>query len=253
MKLISEETKGRVAVITLRTENPFNPISMEMLEEIEEVIRNQDRIVVIKGDNRAFSAGADISRFPHMTPADAFHFSQRGHEIMDLIASRDMPVIAAIHGFALGGGLELALSCDVRIAHPNTVFGLPEVTLGILPGFGGTQRLKSLVGEGRAYWLVSTGSRFKADDALSWGVLTEISENFSERALEIARQYEQLPYESLVHIKKLIRPIERANLDREMEYFANLFLTENRDEGVSAFLDKRKPNFNQKHSSHKKG
>lgn len=244
MNFITEETTGRVSTITLNSDNPFNPLSIEMLEEIGNVLKDEDKIIVIRGKNKAFSAGADISRFPQMKPADAFHFSQKGQEIMNLVATRHMPVIAAIHGFALGGGLELALSCDVRVCHPSTVFGLPEVTLGILPGFGGTQRLKSLVGEGRAYWLISTGSRFNAQDALAWGVVTEVSDQYEERAAEIARQYEKLPYESLSYIKKLTRHVPENMLNLEMEYFGNLFETENRVEGISAFLEKRKPDFN---------
>ncbi len=244
MSLIDVKKEGRISTITLSTENPFNPISPEMLEEILTVIDEEDNVVLIHGRNKAFSAGADISRFPSMSPSEAYHFSQKGHEIMNRIATRNMPVLSAIHGFALGGGLELSLACDIRICHPSTVFGLPEITLGILPGFGGTQRLKALVGEGRAFNLISRGERFTSEQALNWGVVTEVCENYFERGMEIAKKYEQLPYESLSYIKKLLRPVQVEMLDLEMEYFANLFSTDNKTEGVKAFLEKRKPVFN---------
>ena len=246
MTSIKKQTLGRVKILSLNSANPYNPISLEILIELKKELQDDEKIIVINGENKAFSAGADISGFQGLIPKDAFRLSQLGHEIMDLICKRGMPVIAAIHGFALGGGLELALACDVRICHPNSTFGLPEVTLGILPGFGGTQRLKSLVGEGRAMYLISTGTKFNADSALSWGVVNEITENYLEKSIELAKDYEKLPVEALSNIKNLIRNNDRTKLDLETEYFANLFSTENQKEGIDAFLKKRKPNFNQK-------
>ncbi len=244
MNNIKVEKKGRVITVMIDREKSTNPLNIETLEEIEEALKDERKIGIIYGNNRAFSAGADINLFTQMDPQKAYDFARRGHDVMDFIQSRKMPVIAAIHGFALGGGFELALSCDYRIAHPSTVFGLPEITLGILPGFGGTQRLLRIVGETKAFELVSRGLKFNAEKALSMNIINEIQEDYLGRAREIASEYESLPYEALANIKELIRKPADSGFEMEKEYFGDLFRTENQKEGAKAFLDKRKANFN---------
>ncbi len=244
MENIKVGQSGKVADIQINCKNPMNPLTVEVLEEIEETLKDESKIGLISGMNRAFSAGANIKEFIDLHPQKAYEFSRRGHDVMNFIAERKMPVIAAIHGFALGGGMELAIACDYRIAHPSTIMGLPEITLGILPGFGGTQRLRHLVGETMAFELATTGKKFGAEVAKQIGILNEITENYYERGMEVAKQYEKLPVEALGYIKELIRAKHDDNFYLEMEYFGRVFATENQKEGVKAFLEKREASFN---------
>ncbi|MGP6239952.1 enoyl-CoA hydratase/isomerase family protein [Cuniculiplasma sp. SKW4] len=246
MKNINVEEDGRILKIMINREKSTNPLDIETIEEIGEALKDENRIGVIYGNNRAFSAGADISLFLNLSPGDAYNFAQKGHDVMNFIQTRKMPVIAAIHGFALGGGFELALACDYRIAHPATILGLPEVTLGVLPGFGGTQRLLRLAGESLTFDLISRGKRINAQDALNYGLINEISEEYLKSALSVAKEYESLPIEALTSIKELIRKAPDSGFELEKEYFANLFNTSNQKEGARAFLEKRKANFNTK-------
>ena len=246
MKNILVEKDGRLLKIFINREKKLNPLDIETIEEIGEALKEERQIGIISGMNRAFSAGADINVFLNLDPVTAYDFSKRGHQVMDFIEERQMPVIAAIHGFALGGGFELALACDIRIAHPDTYFGLPEVTLGIIPGFGGTQRLRNLVGNSRAFELASLGTRIDSSKALSMGIISEINDKYLERAVELGKQYEALPFESLAYIKELTRGRKMDLFDREKEYFGNMFRTENQKEGAAAFVEKRKANFNTK-------
>ena len=244
MEYINVEHSGRVADIQINCKNPMNPLTVEVLEEIGEVLKDEKKIGLISGMNRAFSAGANIKAFLDLQPQAAYEFSRRGHDVMNFIAERKMPVIAAIHGFALGGGMELAIACDYRIAHPSTIMGLPEITLGILPGFGGTQRLRHLVGETKAFELATTGKKFSAEEAMNMGILNEITEDYHKKGMETAKQYEKLPVESLGYIKELIRAKHDEAFYLEMEYFGRVFKTENQKEGVKAFIEKREASFN---------
>lgn len=246
MKNINVEEEGRILKIMINREKSTNPLDIETIEEIGEALKDETRIGVIYGNNRAFSAGADISLFLNLSPRDAYDFAQKGHDVMNFIQTRKMPVIAAIHGFALGGGFELALACDYRVAHPGTILGLPEVTLGVLPGFGGTQRLLRLAGESLAFDLISRGRRISAREALDYGFINEISEDYLNRGISVAKEYESMPVEALTSIKELIRRAPDSAFELEKEYFANLFNTYNQKEGARAFLEKRKPNFNTK-------
>lgn len=244
MEYLKVSEKGRITDIQLNLPNPANPLTVDVLEEIQEVLKDEMKIAVISGMNKAFSAGANIKVFVDLEPKTAYEFSRRGQDVMNFLAERKMPVIAAIHGYALGGGMELALACDYRIAHPNTIMGLPEITLGILPGFAGTQRLRHLVGETKAFELATMGKKFGAEDAFKWGILNEISETYHERAMEVALQYEKLPKESLAYIKNLMRTKHDDLFTLEMEYFGRIFETANQKEGVKAFLEKREAKFN---------
>jgi enoyl-CoA hydratase/carnithine racemase len=230
--------------ITLSSENPLNPISMEMIEEIGEALgEGGSRVVVISGRNKAFSAGANIKSFIDLNPERAYEFATRGHRIMDRIEHHPMPVIAAIHGYALGGGLELALACDLRIAHPQTKLGLPEINLGIIPGFGGTQRLLRLAGETRALQMITTGSTITAEKAMEFGILNEVTESYLQRSLELAIDLSKKPKNSLKFVKDLVRHIDQDYFELEREYFGRVFGLPDRKEGVQAFLEKREPSF----------
>ena len=243
-KYIKIEDKGKVRIITIATGSALNPLSIDILNEIKNGIESsEERVIILTGSEKAFSAGANVKDFKGLTPAEAFEFARKGHEVMDYIASYSMPVIAAIHGFALGGGFELALACDIRIAKPGTVLGLPEITLGILPGFGGTQRLKTLIGEGRAFDMIANGKRIDAHDALVLGVVNEVSEDYLGRAKEYARDLAEKPRLSLQLIKQLLRTKSGKGFKEEQEAFGKVFESLDSKEGVDAFLEKRKPVF----------
>ncbi|WP_393971897.1 enoyl-CoA hydratase-related protein [Oxyplasma meridianum] len=239
---LEEKTNYRIAWIN--RESPLNPLNMETLEEIDNVLGLEKKeTTIIAGMNKAFSAGADIKNFLQMKESDAFQFAAGGHRIMNSISSYPFPVIAAIHGYALGGGFELAMACDIRICTPDAQLGLPEVTLGIVPGFGGTQRLKELIGEGNAFYLASTGMRITAERALQMGIVNEIADKVVERSEEIASRYAELPPVSLRLIKSLIRKIPDEGFQDEIDAFAEVFGTEDHETGIKAFLEKKKPQF----------
>ncbi len=244
MNNIEVERNGRIIKIAIKREKKLNPLDIETIEEIGEALKDHRNIAVITGMNRAFSAGADINVFLNLDSKTGYEFAKRGHDVMNTIQERPMPVLAAIHGFALGGGFELALACDIRISHPETIFGLPEVTLGIIPGFGGTQRLKRIIGESKAFEMTSMGKKIGAQDALNLGILNEINEKYLERSMETAKLYEKMPFESLAYIKELIRNGSGNMMDREKEYFGNCFKTENQKEGARSFIEKREATFN---------
>ena len=235
---------GKVRTVTLNRKSPLNPLDMGTLREIKDAILNSgNRVILLHGANRAFSAGADINNFMKLSNDTAGVFAKEGHDIMNTIANYPRPVIAAIHGYCLGGGFELALACDLRIAHPDTTFGLPEVTLGILPGFGGTQRLRHIVGETVAFGLIATGKRYKADEAYRLGLLNELSENYLETAEKLAQDLAKLPKESLRLVKHLVRNSPDDKFEEEIDAFGEVFAYPDREEGVKAFLEKREAKF----------
>ncbi len=240
---ISSEERDGIRIITIRKENKLNPLDVQTLEDIAGALSGKPLVTVIKGSERAFSAGANIKEFQSLKPEEAYHFAVRGQIALDYIASYERPVIAAIRGFALGGGFELSLACDIRICSPDTRMGLPEVTLGILPGWGGTQRLRRIIGETRAFDLASTGRIIDAGEAKTLGIVNEVSERPEEDAIEIAKVYAKSALVSVGMIKSLIRGKEFDLFDSEKEAFGKIFETEDSREGVRAFLEKRKPSF----------
>ena len=240
---ISSEERDGIRIITIRKENKLNPLDVQTLEDIAGALSGKPLVTVIKGSERAFSAGANIKEFQSLKPEEAYHFAVRGQIALDYIASYERPVIAAIRGFALGGGFELSLACDIRICSPDTRMGLPEVTLGILPGWGGTQRLRRIIGETRAFDLASTGRTIDAGEAKTLGIVNEVSERPEEDAIEIAKVYAKSALVSVGMIKSLIRGKEFDLFDSEKEAFGKIFETEDSREGVRAFLEKRKPSF----------
>ncbi|MHB1812096.1 MAG: enoyl-CoA hydratase/isomerase family protein [Thermoplasmataceae archaeon] len=243
-KNIVIEEKNGYRIIWINRESPLNPLNIETLEEIENVlVEERKETTIIAGRNKAFSAGADIKDFLRMDESAAFEFAGSGHRVMNEISSYPFPVIAAIHGYALGGGFELALACDIRICTPDAQLGLPEVTLGIVPGFGGTQRLKELIGEGLAFYYASTGGRITADRSLQLGIVSEISPAVVERAEEIASEYVKLPPISLRLIKSLTRKHADDGFQDEIDAFAEVFGTEDHREGINSFIEKRKAQF----------
>ena len=243
-KNIHVKDDGGVRIVTISRTSPLNPLSMETLREIKDAVLNSgNRVVTLTGANKAFSAGADINGFVGLDGAAAFALATEGHDIMNAIAGYPRPVIAAIHGYAFGGGFELALSCDIRISHPKTLFALPEINLGILPGWGGTQRLRHLVGENVAFDIISTGRRFNAEEAKELRIVNRVTENYLDEAVALAKELAKKPRESLKLVKKLVRYQPDDVFEEEKEAFGLVFNHPDMKEGVQAFLEKREPKF----------
>lgn len=244
-----------VWVILNRPER-LNAINQKMVEELSAVLDeisktdfDKARVVVITGVGRAFSAGADITGFVGTTPLLAYKLSRGLHEITEKIEKLDRPVICALNGYALGGGLELALACDIRIASETAVLGQPEVNLGLFPGGGGTQRLTRLVGLAKAKELIFTGDNISAKDAERIGLVNKVvpPERLEQEARALALKLAEKPPIALAMAKYAINygyeaPLWAA-LDLEAAHFGIVFSTEDLYEGVSAFLQKRKPQF----------
>jgi enoyl-CoA hydratase / 3-hydroxyacyl-CoA dehydrogenase len=223
--------------------NAVNGGIIDTLWTAFESLGDDVRAVVLRGrGERAFSAGADISGF--VGGSSAGDRPAGIQPVADLIESAPVPVVAAIHGYCLGGGLEIALACDFRIATRDAQLGFPEVNLGLLPGGGGTQRAPRLIGRGRAAWLVMSGERIPAEQAEAWGLVEFVVDDLDEG---IARYVEPLAAQSphaIRQIKQVLRDTRDARSDeREVEAFAACLNSEDGQEGVAAFLEKRQPNW----------
>jgi len=245
-----------IAWIRLSRPDRLNALNDEVLDRLVEALRYVDslpwdraRVVVIYGEGKAFSAGADVSQFPSLDPLTAMRLSRKIHETASAIENLSRPVICAIHGYALGGGLELALACDIRIATRSAQLGLPEVTIGIFPGGGGTQRLARVVGLGRALELVLTGRRVSGEEAERIGLVNRAvpDDKLLDEARALANELAQRPPIALAMAKKLVRmsldaPID-AGLFAEAAAFGVIFSTEDAKEGARAFLEKRRAEY----------
>jgi enoyl-CoA hydratase len=256
MALISTEQDGAVAVVTI-DHPPVNALSAELLEELEHELDRLDgapeaRAVVLRGaGEKAFVAGADISEFPSLREADTGNGgSARGiQKLGSRMDAADTPFVAAIHGWCLGGGLELAMACDVRVASEDARLGQPEIKLGLIPGGGGTQRLPRLVGTGRALLLNIGGEPIDARTAYEWGLVERIvpREQLLDAALEIARTFAARSPHAVAVLRELARttrdlPLEEG-LRREADGFERCLRSEDGAEGVAAFIEKRTPRF----------
>lgn len=228
-------------IIRISCENKLNPLDLELLERIADEICRGEEVKVITGSEKAFSAGANIKNFVGMTGEKAHEFSMKGNMILNRIASCDTPVIAAIRGYALGGGMELALSCDIRVVSPEAKLGLTEINLGILPGWGGIKRLRALVGEERAAKLIMTGSIITGREAVDMGIASIVDEDPIAGALEIASVMGERSFNSLKLIKKLLRNTYEPR--DEAVAFGKAFDHRDSREGIEAFMQKRKPRF----------
>lgn len=243
MSEVSTEWKDGIGIIRIERENRLNPLDVDILKEILEQIESKDGVKIIVGSEKAFSAGANIRKFVGMDGPTAHEMAMKGHDIMDKIAAYRYPVIAAINGYAFGGGFELALACDIRVVTKDAKLGLTESNLGILPGWEGTQRLKQLCGEEIAFYLVGSGKTITGGEAHELGIAAFVSDSPLERAMEIAQEFSKKSVLSLSLIKKLIRSGRNSGFDEEMESFGRVFEGEDSKEGVNAFLEKRQPSF----------
>ena len=251
---ITVDKRGTIAVLTINRPDKLNALNKTVHAEgvaaLDELRKDSSvRVVVITGSGpKSFIAGADISEFAGQTPVTQRDlFLER--TFFNTIDTFPKPVIAMINGFCLGGGNELALACDIRIASENARFAQPEINLGIMCGGGGTQRLTRLIGEGRAMEMVLTGDMIDASTALRFGLVTAVhpAEELEARTMELAEKIAEKAPIALQMSKEAVKFASRSNLDeglrREVDLFAICFSTEDKEEGVAAFLEKRKPNF----------
>ncbi|MBB5253727.1 enoyl-CoA hydratase/isomerase family protein [Sulfurisphaera ohwakuensis] len=244
--------ENKIGKILIDRQEKMNAITVEMRKEIGEKIIELDkdpsvRVIIIEGvGGKAFSSGGDISEFLSLNPETLLDWGE------DLSTSERItkPVIAAINGYTFGAGLELALSCDIRIATPKSEFSFPEIRLGMVPASGGVTRIVKMLGVSRATYMLMLGKRIDAQTALQWGIIHEIvdEDKLEGRALEIAKDLASLSPLALKALKKIIREVADspfyAGFDIERKTFGLLRYSEDFREGVESFLNKRKPNFN---------
>lgn len=246
--------ENHVATIKFNRPNVLNAINAQTMDEIGKVMEdcaNDDdiRAIIITGEGKAFAAGADLKPFKHFSVDDAKQASKKGIDIYRRIELMEKCVIAAINGFALGGGCELAMACDIRIASEKAKFGQPEIKLGIIPGYGGTQRLTRLIGRGRAKMLILTGDMINASTAETYGLVDMIvpPEKLMEEAMQLASKIVNLSPLAIKKAKHAINAGIETDLDTgsviENQMFAECFGTEDAKEGISAFIEKRPPKF----------
>lgn len=244
--------QGYVALVTINRPEAMNALNqdviVELIEAFDLIDLDQTRCVIVTGaDDKAFVAGADIAAMRDMDSEEALEFAELGHELMDAIEYFPVPVIAAVNGYALGGGCELAMACDIRICSENAVFGQPEVGLGITPGFGGTQRLPRLIGSmSIAKELLYTGRTVKAEEALRIGLVSAVypQAELLDEAWKIANRISANAPIAVEHTKTGANATNEVGLEDglalETELFSECFDSEDQKEGMTAFLEKRK-------------
>jgi len=243
-----------ILTITINRPDKLNALNKNTIHEIGEAIGQAQtdsavRVIVITGSgNKAFVAGADISEFSSFSEEEGRQLAQHGHDVFNSIENSTKPVIAAVNGFALGGGCELAMSCHMRIASSNAKFGQPEVKLGLIPGYGGTQRLPMLVGRTKALELLMTADMIGADEALSLGLVNHVTSQgeLLIKCYEIAGKINKQAPLAIAGIIKCVNTLYQKsnnNFRTEVEEFGKCFVTEDFTEGTNAFLEKRNADF----------
>jgi enoyl-CoA hydratase len=251
--LIRVEREGAVAIVTIDRQEALNALDVATLTELRDRLReladdDAARVVILTGaGEKAFVAGADIKYMSGLDVDQAKQWGALGHETGRLLETMPKPTIAAINGFALGGGCELAIACDLRYAASSAKLGQPEVNLGIIPGWGGTQRLARLSGLGVAKELIFTGRIVDAEEALRIGLVNAVHDPVLEKAREVGALLAAKSPIALKLMKDLanhaLGGVHAANLDAEGEVFGELFSSEDAKEGLTAFVEKRHPNF----------
>ena len=251
MSVVSYRQEDFIGIVTIERPEALNALNSAVLNELNSTFANINlettRVVILTGaGTKSFVAGADISEMSHLNNTEAARFSNKGNEVFRKIETFPLPVIAAINGFALGGGCELAMSCDFRVCSENAVFGQPEVGLGITPGFGGTQRLARLIGLGKAKEMIYTANAIKADEALNVGLVNHVypQETLLEEAKKLAAKIAKNAPFAVRASKKAINEGIDTDMDRaiiiEEKLFGSCFTTEDQKVGMKAFLEKVK-------------
>jgi enoyl-CoA hydratase len=246
-------SEDEIAILTISRPESLNALNSQFFKEFNTYLDtlieiNDTKVLIITGAGKAFIAGADIAEMQNMTKDEGFNFSKAGQDTFSRLENMDIPVIAAINGYALGGGCELALSCDFRISNNYGKFGLPEASLGLIPGYGGTQRLSRLSNLGNALYLQLTGQMIDSTEALRMGIVQKVvdSNELMNEALQIAKKITQHGPNAIKTIKKVVRSGYQKEITEafgiERTEFSKLFESDG-PEGMKAFLEKRKPNW----------
>ncbi|HEU5051852.1 MAG TPA: enoyl-CoA hydratase-related protein [Hanamia sp.] len=249
---LKTELENKIFTLTINRPEKLNALNKTVLEELDKAMdevynnKNIGAVIITGAGEKAFIAGADISEFTSVNDDEGAALAKKGQDVFFKIENCPKPVIAAVNGFALGGGCELAMSCHFRIASLNAKFGQPEVNLGLIPGYGGTQRLTMLVGKGKAMELMMTGNIVGAEEALKFGLVNyvESPDNLLNKAKEILSV---ILTKSPLAISKVIEAVNaffnKDGFEKEAQLFGEVFSSDDKKEGTSAFLEKRKPVF----------
>ena len=251
MEMIKFEQRDHVGIVTIDRPKALNALNSQGLDELNEVFDSIDlntvRAVVLTGSGeKSFVAGADIGEMSNLSVEEGEAFGKKGNDVFRKIELFPIPVIAAVNGFALGGGCELSMSCDIRICSDNAVFGQPEVGLGITPGFGGTQRLARLIGPGKAKEMIYSAKNIKADEAYRVGLVNNVypQAELMDEALKLAGKIASNAPIAVRACKEAINEGLQVDMDKaivvEEKLFGKCFKTEDQIEGMKAFLEKRK-------------
>lgn len=253
--MVTLEKKDSIALIKINRPEALNALNEQVLTELDKAVGTADedkdiRVIIITGEGNAFVAGADIAGMYPLDKDGGYKWGKLGQGVFRKIETLKKPVIAAVNGFALGGGCELAIACDIRVAGNRAKFGQPEVGLGITPGYSGTQRLPRLVGKAKAMELILTGDIIGAEEALSIGLVNRVypQKELMEQAFMLAEKIAKNAPLAVSYSKEaIVRGLESANMDDaievEADLFARCFETEDQKEGMGAFLEKKKPDF----------
>ncbi len=252
--VIVEDIGDGVWLFSINRPRSLNALNSEIVQQLKEAFNAASksvsaRIILLIGKGKAFAAGADVSALVNFTPEEAMAFSRSGYELFSMMEGASQLIIAVLNGYAFGGGLELALSCDFRFAAENVQVALPEILLGISPGFGGTQRLPSIVGNARAKDMILTGRKLDAAEALNWGLIHRIfpADRLLEESVSFAKDLATRSRNALACAKQVLNssrdlPLQEG-LEIENQAFGRCFGHDDSREGMLAFLEKRKPNF----------
>lgn len=257
MSAIQFTVENKVGILTINRPDALNALNSQVLEQLSDVVSLVERktaseircLIVTGAGEKAFVAGADIKEIHSLKVTEALHFSELGQKVFRRLETLKIPVIAAVNGFALGGGLELALSCDFIYASEKAKLGLPEVTLGLLPGFGGSVRLARVVGKARAKEMVLSGLAINAAEALACGLVNKVlpPAELMPEVLKLAEAIASRGPKALEAAKKSVNETYEIGIDEAMKFeayeFSSLFQTADFQEGTAAFIEKRKPVF----------
>jgi len=246
--------EGHIGILSINRPDALNALNSEVLDELDsamDILKEDEEIhvIILTGEGRAFVAGADIKEMKDMNMFEAREFADKGQSVFRKIELMEKPVIAAVNGFALGGGCELSMCCDIRIASEKAKFGQPEVGLGIIPGFAGTQRLARLVGLGRAKELIFTTDMINAEEAYRIGLANKVVpvDKLMDEALAIANKINSKGQIAVRFAKTAINLGIETDIETgtkiEKDLFGSCFATEDQKEGMEAFLEKRNPNY----------
>ena len=253
-KILKLEVTNKIALITISRPQALNALNSDFFAEMDEMLNQisadkEVRAIIITGEGKAFVAGADIAEMSNMDSEQGKAFSKKGQDVFERFGNMDIPVIAAVNGFALGGGCELAMSCDIRIASTFAKFGQPEVNLGLIPGYAGTQRLSRLVGLSNALYLLMTADIINAEEAFRLGLVQKVVEpdKLIEEAINVANKIGAKGKIAIKMVKEVAINGSMLNFnlacELESKEFGNLFGNGESSEGMNAFLEKRKPNW----------